>query len=137
MFSHPVQYNNELRVAYHEFAERHFLKSFKKKYRGRTWILTEEAFIRKLARIGIVGDAIQSSQQIDELWKEENRWVFKYDFRVFGTKVSSKTAGNRIVGVLDLDNGEIEIFLIYHKSDLPKNTAETEYIKSVYMDLYN
>ena len=137
MFTHPVRSKSEFRVVYNDFAKRHFLKNFEKKYKGKLWKLTETGYLSDLARLGLVESPTQFSQQIDELWREGNKWIFKYDFRIFGSKVSSKAAGNRIVGVLDADKGEIEIFLIYNKTDLPKNTAETEYIKGVYGEIYS
>lgn len=136
MFTHPVRFKNEFRVGYNDFARRHFLKMFEKKYGGKIWKLTERAYIIDLARLGLENSPTQFSQQIDELWREGNKWIFKYDFRIFGTKVSAKASGNRIVGVLDTEKGEIEVFLIYSKTDLPKNMAETEYIKEIYKNIY-
>ena len=135
MFTHPVHFDDEYRVVYHEHAKKFFLKSFQKKYKGIIWRQTERAFCYSLARIGFKDNNLQMSQQIDELWREEELIVFKYDFKIFGTKTSTKSSGNRIVGILDNKERMITIILIYHKSHLPKNISETNYIRQIYNEI--
>lgn len=118
-------------VRWSDYAERHFRKDFRRKYKSGIWDVTEDSIRQDLARIGHASHDLQRSQQVDELWHEGNIWVFKYDFRVARTTVSAKTSGNRVVGVLDARTGVIEIIMIYGKTDLPKNMSETQYIKKV------
>lgn len=132
MFTHPVSSGRNLfRVEFNEYAERHFRKRFAKDYKGRQWEMTERAILDDLAHLGHGEYALQKTQQVDELWHEGDLWVFKYDFRVAQTSVSTKKSGNRVVAVLDAATGEIEIVLMYGKTDLPKNIGETQYIKRV------
>ena len=78
----------------------------------------------------------QFSQQIDELKYADDKWIAKYDFKIAGTKVSTKDSGNRRVVFIDNKKDYLEILLIYHKDDIPKNKAETRYIMDVIRDIY-
>lgn len=69
--------------------------------------------------------------QVDELWHGKDCWIFKYDFRVAGTKTSTKASGNRVVAFLDSSNNFIEILIIYDKGCLPKNKTETTFIEGI------
>ena len=132
MFTHLLPESEKLfAVEFSDYAEKHFLKEFRKNYKGVQWKMTEDAIMDDLMHLSHGGYDLQKTQQVDELWHDGNIWVFKYDFRVAKTKVSAKTAGNRVVGVLDIDANRIEIVMIYSKTDLPKNMSETQFIKGV------
>ena len=132
MFTHLLNSNHRLfHVYFSKYAVRHFLKRFQKDYKGKQWQLTEAAIFDDLSHIAHGDYDLQKTQQIDELWHDGDIWVFKYDFRVAKTNVSSKASGNRIVGVLNSKTSCINIVMIYAKTDLPKNIGETQFIKSV------
>lgn len=132
MFTHLLPDSEDLfLVEFDEYAERHFRRDFRKKYKGVVWDVTEDSIRRDLAHIGNATYDLQRTQQVDELWSNGEVWVFKYDFRVAKTKVSAKAAGNRAVGVLNRKTNRIKIVLIYNKTDLPKKVGETQYIKMV------
>jgi hypothetical protein len=131
MFLHLLPKDKELFcVVFTDHAKRHFLKKFQKDYKGKVWLLTEESIFQDLSRLRMPDNTTQQTQQIDEIWHKDNRWIFKYDFAVAGKKESPKKSGNRVVGFLDTESGVIEILLIFNHKDLPKNTNETQYIKS-------
>lgn len=137
MFTYLIPSSDVLFVVnWNDYAERHFRKAFRKKYKGRIWFVTEDSIMRDLAHIGSVTNDLQRSQQVDELWHEGDLWVFKYDFRVAKTGVSAKASGNRAVAVLNSEEKTIEIVMIYGKTDLPKNMGETQYIKQVMNEVY-
>ncbi len=132
MFTHLLLSSESLFVVeFLDYAENHFLKSFRRKYKGVIWEVTEDSIIQDLRHISNVSNDLQKTQQIDELWHDGDIWVFKYDFRVAKTKVSTKAAGNRVVGILNCKTNRIKIVLVYNKTDLPKNMSETQYIKTV------
>lgn len=95
------------------------------------WKITEDSIVQDMKRIGHALNDLQKTQQVDELWHAGDIWVFKYDFRVAQTRVSTRAAGNRVVAVLNNSSKKIKIVLIYNKTDLPKNIGETQYIKQV------
>lgn len=137
MFTHQLTFTDDelIRVEFVDYAKRHFLKSFEKKYKGR-WELTLKAITDDLERIGYRKFNLQFTQRIDELKYVDEKWLFKYDFPIAGMKTSAKAAGNRLIGVLDANKRLIEVFLTYNKDDLPKNIGETEYIERVFRELY-
>lgn len=132
MFTHLLPSNEKIfPVYFHEYAERHFLKRFRKDYKGKQWQITEDSIRQDLSRISNGVSDLQKTQQIDELWHGDNIWVFKYDFRIAKTNVSAKASGNRVVGVIDNKASQIHIVAVYGKTDLPKNVSETQYIRNI------
>lgn len=123
-------------ISFKAYAESHFRKDFVKKYKGMQWIRTENSIFEDLKRLRIETNTTQRSSQIDELKHKDLYWIFKYDFRVAGTKESSKTSGNRIVGFIDCKSNKIEILIIYNKTNLPKNKGETAYIEDTLKENY-
>lgn len=127
-------------VQYADYAKKHFLKNFEKKYPGVQWEVTDRSIQFELARLRMPNNDTQSSQQVDELKHKDNYWLIKYDFRVAKTKESTKSFGNRCVVSIDNSKDLIEILLIYAKDDLPKNQNETAYIfntvKSQYGEIW-
>ena len=127
MFSHQLDKNSNYHVEFSEYAENHFRKQFRKKYKGLIWCITENSIVQDLKRIAY---HLQSTQQVDELWQKDQTWIFKYDFAIAKSGKSPKNSGNRCVCVLDDQQKIITIILIYAKTDLPKNMSETAFIKS-------
>ena len=129
-----------LSVYYKEYANSHFRKQFEKKYKGKQWEKTENSFLEDLRRLRTPNNMTQQSSQIDELKYKDDKWLFKYDFRIAGTNESSKSSGNRIIGYIDHKANRLEILIIYGKVDLPKNKGETQYIfdtiKEIYPEIY-
>lgn len=115
-------------VFYEEYAKRHYLNKFQKKYKGNIWDYTEDSIKQDLARLRMKNNTTQKSSQIDELKYKNNKWLAKYDFKIAGSKESTKTSGNRCIVYIDNDKDLIKILLIYNKNDLPKNKNETAYI---------
>jgi len=141
MFTHQLTKDNKLLlIDFHSYAERHFLKRFKKDYKGKQWEETEKSIKEDLSRIKVEKSDLQFSQQVDELWYKDNYWIFKYDFRVALTKESTKTSGNRCIVFLDNGDNKMSILIIYGKNDLPKNVGEQAYIEQTlnkeFIDLY-
>lgn len=129
MFTHLLPNSENLfRVLFAEYAKKHFLKKFKKKYKGRQWELTEKSIRQDLARLRMKNNSTQKTQQIDELYHCKDCWIAKYDFRIAGTKQSTKSSGNRCIIFIDNNKNLCEILLIYNKTDLPSNKKETQYI---------
>lgn len=115
-------------VQYEDYALKHFLKDFEKKYPGDQWESTNKSILYELARLRMPNNDIQRTQQVDELNHGGCYWLFKYDFRIAKTKESYKTSGNRCIAFIDNDKDLLKILLIYNKNHLPKNKDETVYI---------
>lgn len=124
MFTNRLPNDEDYRVVFSPYAERHFIKRFAKDYRGKQWIVTKDSIFQDLKRIY----ALTSSQQVDELKRGTDCVLFKYDFAVAQTRISPKASGNRCIVFLDVKR-QLEIVLIlYGKTDLPKDTSETQFV---------
>ncbi|MCF7846135.1 MAG: hypothetical protein K9L85_02765 [Candidatus Peribacteraceae bacterium] len=113
------------RVVFSDFAERHFCKSFLKKYK-RQWIETEKTIRVTLEH----AHQFEQTSLIDNLKFSQNDGVgiFKLDFRVAGTNESPKTSGNRVIFFVCNNTSKIEILLVYGKDHCQKNKSETQWI---------
>ena len=133
MFTHLIPTNdaNLLRVFFSDYAQRHFLRDFRKIYPKKAWQFTEESILQEISRICVSTSDLQRTQQVDELWHNGGCWIFKYDFRVAGTKVSAKASGNRCIVYLNIETCTAEVLMIYDKKCLPKNQGETAFIESI------
>lgn len=127
MFTSRLPNDDDYRVVFSTYAQRHFIKRFAKDYKGKQWAVTQDSIFQDLKRI----HALVDTQQVDELKCGEGCILFKYDFAVAQTKVSSKASGNRCLIFLDVDRQLQTVLLVYGKGDLPKNQQETAYILGV------
>lgn len=119
------------------FAERHFIKSFEKKYKG-SWDLTLKAILEMLERI----EALLSTDKAEIITSLGDLKFIKTKFRVFGTKESAKTSGNRCIVVADYKKREVRVLLVYSKTDLSGHNETAEWQKRIkenypeYKDLF-
>lgn len=127
MFTNQLPDNEDYRVVFSDYAERHFIKSFVKKYKGKRWIVTQKSIFQDLKRIR----ELQRTQQVDELLQRNGKWLFKYDFAVAQTQISPKKSGNRCLVFLDSKRYLATVLVVYAKTDLPKKQDETAYLVKV------
>ena len=119
-------------VSYGESADRHYIKSFKKKYKHQ-WDVTSDAILALCARI----DNLLGTATCDEIKRTDNRVRAKLDFAVAGTKVSPKSSGCRAILLVDQEARTVEVLIAYHKHDIEHiNNNETLAWKSLMNDLY-
>ena len=129
MLKHLLPKSDKLfSVIFTQYAQRHYLNEFKKKYKGKIWDYTEESIIQDISRLRIKNNTTQESNQIDEYKYKEGEWLAKYDFKIAGTKMSSKASGNRCILYINDEKDIVEILMIYAKTNLPKNKDETKFI---------
>lgn len=138
MFTHLLPESDKLfSVQYSDYARNHFLSSFQKKYPGKQWQFTEISIKQDLARLRMKNNTTQKSSQIDELKYKDHYWIAKYDFKIAGSRDSTKAFGDRCILLIDTEKEYIEILIIYHKDDLPKNKKETQYIMDTLRENYD
>lgn len=104
------------------FAEKHFIKSFEKKYKNN-WSLTLRAITEMLERV----DALLKTSKAETICDLGNLKFIKTEFRVFGTKESARTSGNRCIIVLNQEKREVRILLVYGKTDLSGHNETAEW----------
>lgn len=119
-------------VSYGECADRHYIKSFKKKY-NHQWSITSDAVMALCERI----DNVLGTASCDVIKDVDNRLLAKLDFAVAATKVSPKNSGCRAILAVNHEAKTVKILLVYHKDDINHiNNNETLAWKSLVSDLY-
>lgn len=127
MFTSHLSNDDDFRIVFSLYAERHYIKRFAKDYKGKRWTVTQDSIFQDLKRIY----ALTKGQQVDELSHGEGCILFKYDFAVAQSGISPKASGNRCVVFLDIDRQLETVLILYGKGDLPKKQPENQYVLSV------
>ena len=119
-------------VSFEPFAERHFIKSFAKKYKS-SWTKTRDSIEFMCQHI----DNVLKSQRADLITESSdgNYRLVKLDFAIFGIKVSPKRSGNRCILCVDDEMRLVRVLLVYAKTDLPSRN-ETQEWKRLVRDEY-
>lgn len=120
-------------VVFEPFAERHFMKSFAKKYKS-SWAKTRDYIEFMCGRI----DNVLESQRADLIAvSSDGRYrLVKLDFAIFGIKMSPKKSGNRCILCVDGKLELVRVLLVYAKTDLPAKN-ETQEWKRLVRDEYD
>ena len=109
-------------VQIEEFAERHFIKSFQKKYKNK-WDFTLRAIIAELERI----DTLLLTDRAETICDTDGIKIIKTKFKVAGTKESAKTSGNRCIVAWQKDKQFVSVLLVYAKTDLSGKNETAEW----------
>lgn len=117
-------------VKIEDFAERHFIKSFQKKYQGQ-WDMTRLAIVAELERI----DNLLLTERAEIISDTNGIQVIKTKFRVAGTKESAKTSGNRCIVALNKEKQSVSVLLVYAKTDLSGKNETAEW-KTIIKEQY-
>ena len=118
-------------VQVEDFAERHFIKNFKKKYK-KAWEITLRAIIEEFKRV----DSLLKTSIAETIIISGNIKIVKAQFKIAGTNQSKKTSGNRCIVAVHRDKSTVYVLLVYHKNDLgPGN--ETAQWKKMIKENYN
>lgn len=115
------------------FAERHYIASFRKKYKGKQWETTWLAIRAMLCRFdNLISNNQSNSSKLDIIGQCNGYLIVKLDFTVAGSGVSAKSSGNRIVAAVDKTKRWIKILLVYSKNDVgpPNETVKWKKIVS-------
>ena len=100
-------------VSTKDFAERHYLKEFAKKYK-RAWEITYRALLEELQRF----DSLLTTSVAEIITASGDIAIAKTEFRVAGTTKSRHASGNRCIVAVNKKLGVVNILLIYSKADL-------------------
>lgn len=117
--------STKYKVTIEKFAESHYLKKIKKKYKN-SFNAPWQAFELMLSRF----DLMLERSNTNEITKvNENIVICKTEFKIL-PKESTKSSGNRCIVAQDTAEQKIRILLIYHKSDIKKG-SETAWWKKM------
>ncbi len=117
-------------VIFEQFAERHYVKSFEKKYRG-AWAKTRKGLEVEFALLDVLfqKSIAETIVQVGELK------IAKVEFKIAGTEMSRHASGNRCIVASHGDVSEVRVLLVYCKTDV-RGSRETEWWKSMIRDNY-
>ena len=117
-------------VSIEAYAERHYVKSFSKKYKSK-WDITLNAIIEELKRF----DSLLTSSIAETIVDGGDVLIVKTEFRIATTNESRKSSGNRCIIAVHKKLGIIKILLVYNKTDL-SGTNETAEWKRIIKENY-
>ncbi|OGZ28905.1 MAG: hypothetical protein A2562_03960 [Candidatus Nealsonbacteria bacterium RIFOXYD1_FULL_39_11] len=118
-------------VEVESFAERHFIKNLKKKYKN-AWEVTWRAVVEEFKRIDSLIKETKIAETIVDLAEVK---IVKTQFRVVGTNESRKSSGNRCIVAVYKTTSTIHVLLVYHKNDL-NSANETACWKQLVKESY-
>lgn len=117
-------------VLIEDFAKRHFIKNFEKKYKNK-WDITIEALKEMLSRI----DQLIQTQNAETIIAGKDIDIIKIYFKIAGTNESAKSSGNRCIVSRDKNKKLIKILLVYAKTDI-QTKNETSIWKMIIRNNY-
>lgn len=103
----------EYRAVFEPFAEKHYIKSFAKKYKG-AWDFTFNLLEKEFGQI----DLLFEKSIAEIITDSKNIKICKVEFKIAGTNQSRKGSGNRCIVAIHKDANMVNVLLIYHKTHL-------------------
>ena len=117
-------------VIFEIFAERHFIKSFAKKYKG-AWDNTFRGIMAEF----IFFDLLFLKNTAETIVDSKDIKICKTEFKIAGTEVSRHASGNRCVVAIYKDVNKVSVLLVYSKTDLSGYNETAEW-KRIVKDNY-
>jgi hypothetical protein len=100
-------------VMIEKFAERHYIKTFSKKY-GRAWDITHDALVREFQSFDVLFEKSVAETIVDSA----DIKICKAEFKVAGTNESRHGSGNRCIVAIDKLKSKVSVLLVYGKTDI-------------------
>lgn len=100
-------------VIFEPFAERHFIKSFAKKYKG-AWNNTKDSLVVEFTFFE--GSILKSSAET--IADSTEIKICKTEFKISGTSESRHGSGNRCIVAIHKNTAVVHVLLVYGKTDL-------------------
>lgn len=117
-------------VILEKYAERHYVASFKKKYKG-AWDITWNAVVEEFRRM----DSLFQTTIAETIVDRNNIKICKTEFRVAKTNESRKTSGNRCIVAVNKSTCMVHVLLVYGKIDISGHNETAEW-KSMVRENY-
>lgn len=105
-----------------DYAKRHYVKKFEKRYAKKQWAVTLRSIYADLERIN---ENIRY-KKAKVIHTNDSRRIVKLDFRVAQTKDSAHGSGNRVIALIDDNSSVATILLVYSKNEIgmPNETVK-------------
>ena len=103
------------------FAEKHYIKSFSKKYKT-AWERTFKVLLLEFALVNLLFD--KTIAEVIAISAEGDIKICKTEFKIAGTPESRHGSGNRCIVAIHEAEQKVRVLLVYHKSDIVKSGNE-------------
>lgn len=100
-------------VLFEPFTERHFIKTFARKYKG-AWDITFAALIQEFKFF----DVLFLKKTAETIIDSTEIQICKTEFKISGTNQSRHGSGNRCLAAIHKNVQKVRVLLVYHKNDL-------------------
>ncbi|HEY4483409.1 MAG TPA: hypothetical protein VI953_04525 [Candidatus Paceibacterota bacterium] len=113
-------------VIFEPFTQRHYIKTFAKKYKG-AWEITLSYLVDEFRSPDVL-----FSKSIAETIVDSGRIkICKTEFKIAGTQESRHGSGNRCIVAVHNDTCTVHVLLVYHKNDLGGQNETAEWKKAI------
>ena len=122
-------------VLFESFAERHFIKTFAKKYKG-AWDITLRVITEEFRQI----DLLFLKNTAETIIDSKDIKICKTEFKIAGTQISRHGSGNRCIVAIHKNINKVCVLLVYHKNDLDgdnETSAWKNMVKNNYREYSN
>ena len=109
-------------VLLEEYAKRHYVSKFKKKYKG-AWDVTWDAIVEEFRRM----DSLFETSIAETIVEKGDIKICKTEFRVAKTQESRKSSGNRCIVAVNKSTSVVRVLLVYGKNDLAGHNETAEW----------
>ena len=113
-------------VVFEPYAERHFIRTFAKKYQG-AWDRTLKGLILEFSLV----DLLFEKNIAETVTDSKDVKICKTEFKIAGTDISRKASGNRCIIAVHKEIGVVKVLLVYHHGDLVGRNETTAWRKIV------
>lgn len=118
-------------VQIEEYAKRHFIKSFEKKYNSQ-WSVTLKSIMFEFERV----DNLLKTDRAEIIYDSFDIKILKTKFRIAKSKESARSSGDRCIVAWHTKDRFVSILLVYNKVDLSSKNKETDEWKKMIRDNY-
>lgn len=126
--------NKYYSVSVCEYAKKHFIKSFEKKYKS-VWSKTFETIENMLSRIEI----FSKTSKVNKIHMWDSWYIAKCEFNIEWIRISTHASWNRIIVYVNELTLEVKILLIYAKTDVAwanETTWWEQEVKNNHKEIY-
>ncbi len=100
-------------VVFEPFTERHFIRTFAKKYKG-AWTITLQTITEEFEQV----DLLFLKNTAETIVDSADIKICKTEFKIAGTQVSRHASGHRCIIAVHKNTAVVRVLLAYHKNDL-------------------
>jgi hypothetical protein len=119
-------------VIFQSFTERHYIKSFAKKYKN-AWDKTLDSILTEFRAVDVL--FTKSIAKIISVSADNEVKICKTEFKILGTNISRHASGYRCIIAMHRSSQTVHVLLVYSKGDTAGNN-ETTWWQNLLKDTY-